>query len=206
MRRWKPRCHGNIAPAHSVQITVDEARPQFRIAERRCDAQNLQFRTAQRQRERKRIVDVVAYVRIQNGQLRLIRRLGRNRFRHASHIHKCLALQARQHANGRQHPTQHTDQSKNLHAHHSKRNRRGCARHRRPTTLPLLRLSSRLRSRNKWNLGRSDHAHQRICTAVVKKPPIVEVDQPLGKRGSGNVLARLLIRHLGLQIRMIRLR
>ena len=50
------------------------------------------------------------------------------------------------------------------------------------------------------------HRHQRVRAAVIKKPPPVKVHQPLGKRGSRRVLARLLVRQLRLQHRTIRLR
>ena len=62
--------HRNIAPPHGRQIAVQQPRAHFRIAEGRCHPQDLQFRAFQRQRQRKRIIDVVADVGIDNDHLR----------------------------------------------------------------------------------------------------------------------------------------
>ena len=55
--------------AHGRQVTVHQAGAQFRVAEFRGDAENLQFRALEGQRQGKRVVDVVADIGVDDGQL-----------------------------------------------------------------------------------------------------------------------------------------
>ena len=58
-----------VFPAHCREVTIDEARAQFGIAEGRGDAEEFHFRAAQQKCQRKRIVDVVANVGVDNDEL-----------------------------------------------------------------------------------------------------------------------------------------
>ena len=70
---------------------------------------------------------------------------------------------------------------------------------------PANRSSARALDPRKRSLRRRHHAHQRVGAPVVKEPPVVELDEPLGKRGPRRVLAGLLVRHLRLQVGIVRL-
>ncbi len=72
-RRRNPGRHRNIAPSHRAQVPVHQPRPQLRIAVSRSNPQQPQLRTMQRQRQRKSIVNVIAYIGIENRQLRCSR-------------------------------------------------------------------------------------------------------------------------------------
>jgi hypothetical protein len=64
------RSHRNIRPTHCREKAVHQPGPQLRIAKRRGHAHDFQFGTAQRQRKGEGIVDVIADIGIDDGQLR----------------------------------------------------------------------------------------------------------------------------------------
>ncbi len=66
---------------------------------------------------------------------------------------------------------------------------------------PSCRTSGPARSHR-----RRHHSHKRIGATIIEKPPAVERNQPLAKRGPRHILAALLPRHLRLQHRIIRAR
>ncbi len=72
---WNAGRHRNIASPHRAQVPIHQPRPQLRIAVCRRDAQQLQLRAPQSQRQRKGIVNIVADIGIENHQLRLCRKL-----------------------------------------------------------------------------------------------------------------------------------
>jgi len=63
--------NGNIGMPRFLQEALGQPSPQRRIPPRRCDSQNLQLRTLQCELDRKRIIDMVPNVRIDNHQLRI---------------------------------------------------------------------------------------------------------------------------------------
>ena len=58
-----------VFPAHCREVTIDEASAQFGIAKGRGDAEEFDLRAAQQKSQRKRIVDVVANVGVDNDEL-----------------------------------------------------------------------------------------------------------------------------------------
>src|ERR1035437_9125486 len=70
VRSGKASGYRNILAADSSQVAINQLRPQLRISKCCRNPQQFQFRTAQSQRQRKRIVDIVANIRVENRELR----------------------------------------------------------------------------------------------------------------------------------------
>ena len=67
--RFHARHHRNIAPAHGGKIAIDKPCAQFGIAKGGLHAEQPQFGTAQHKRQRKRVIDVVPDIGIEDHQL-----------------------------------------------------------------------------------------------------------------------------------------
>ena len=81
MRSWDARGHRNVLAAHGGQVAIDQAGAQFRVAEGGRDADDLQFRALEGQGQREGVVDVVADVGVDDGELRRGPGLGRRGLR-----------------------------------------------------------------------------------------------------------------------------